>query len=169
MAEEPRIAVPATGEPACCGTTRRDVLRATAAAAVTGIAVAGLAACSAPASGPAETAAGAEGAAGAGEAPIVADPVTVGPVADIPVGGGKVFADQKMVVTQPQQGEFKVFDAQCPHQGCLVSGVERGAIVCRCHGSRFDIADGAPMSGPARSPLQALATPKVENGQLVLG
>src|SRR5262245_32133874 len=36
---------------------------------------------------------------------------------DIEVGGGEVFADQQVVVTQPKSGEFKCFTAVCSHQG----------------------------------------------------
>ena len=42
---------------------------------------------------------------------------------DIAVGGGAIFADEKVVVTQPTEGDFKCFTAICTHQGCLV--VER--------------------------------------------
>jgi Rieske Fe-S protein len=75
------------------------------------------------------------------------------PTSDIPVGGGKVFADEKIVVTQPRQGEFKAFSAVCTHQNCLVSDVRDGTIDCACHGSRFSIADGAVEQGPATRPL----------------
>lgn len=73
--------------------------------------------------------------------------------AEIPVGGGKIFADAKVVVTQPKQGEFKAFSAICTHQQCLVSTVSDGTINCPCHGSRFDISDGAVASPPATRPL----------------
>jgi Rieske Fe-S protein len=73
--------------------------------------------------------------------------------ATIPVGGGKVLTDQKVVVTQPTSGEFKAFSAVCTHQACLVSEVADGTINCACHGSRFDIATGAVKQGPATSPL----------------
>lgn len=36
---------------------------------------------------------------------------------DIPVGGGKVFGEQEVVVTQPKEGEFKGFSAICTHKG----------------------------------------------------
>lgn len=74
-------------------------------------------------------------------------------VAEIPVGGGKVFADQAVVVTQPQAGTFAAFDTTCPHQGCQVNEVTDGSISCPCHGSKFAVADGAPTDGPATSPL----------------
>ncbi|WP_030769468.1 MULTISPECIES: Rieske (2Fe-2S) protein [unclassified Streptomyces] len=69
--------------------------------------------------------------------------------ADVPVGGGKVFKEEKVVVTQPKAGTFKCFTAVCPHQGCLVSKVADGSIDCVCHNSKFAVADGAKISGPA--------------------
>lgn len=73
--------------------------------------------------------------------------------ADIPVGGGKVFAQQKVVVTQPEKGEFKAFSAICTHQGCTVNRVADGTIDCPCHGSRFRVTDGSVAHGPAVRPL----------------
>jgi nitrite reductase/ring-hydroxylating ferredoxin subunit len=75
--------------------------------------------------------------------------------ADIPVGGGKVFADRDLVVTQPVAGTFKAFSATCTHQGCTVAEVAGGTINCPCHGSRFGVADGAVKAGPAPRPLPA--------------
>ncbi|MEU9594803.1 Rieske (2Fe-2S) protein [Streptomyces sp. NPDC048219] len=72
---------------------------------------------------------------------------------DIPVGGGKIFDAEKIVVTQPQQGDFKAFSAVCTHQGCIVAEVRDGTIDCACHGSRFAITDGAVERGPATKPL----------------
>ncbi|MDG9726103.1 Rieske (2Fe-2S) protein [Streptomyces sp. DH41] len=76
--------------------------------------------------------------------------------ADIPEGGGKVFADQKVVVTQPAAGDFKAFSATCTHQGCAVKSVADGVINCPCHNSNFSITDGSVRSGPARKPLPAV-------------
>ena len=74
---------------------------------------------------------------------------------EIPVGGGKIFKDQKVVVTQPKKDEFKAFSAICTHQGCTVSTVSNGTIDCPCHGSRYRIADGSVAGGPAPKPLPA--------------
>lgn len=74
---------------------------------------------------------------------------------EIPVGGGKIFKDEEVVVTQPEQGQFKAFSAICTHQRCLVSTVSDGTINCPCHGSKFKIADGAVAHGPATRPLPA--------------
>jgi nitrite reductase/ring-hydroxylating ferredoxin subunit len=73
--------------------------------------------------------------------------------AAIPVGGGKVFGDQQVVVTQPTTGEFKAFTSVCTHQGCQVADVSEGTINCPCHGSRFDIATGEVQQGPATTAL----------------
>ncbi|MFE0701441.1 Rieske (2Fe-2S) protein [Streptomyces sp. NPDC058872] len=72
---------------------------------------------------------------------------------DIPVGGGKVLADKGLVITQPVAGEFKAFSSKCTHQGCAVSSVKDGVIVCPCHQSMFDVSDGSVKSGPATAPL----------------
>ncbi|CAM5604672.1 Rieske (2Fe-2S) protein [Streptomyces atroolivaceus] len=74
---------------------------------------------------------------------------------DIPAGGGTIFKDRKIVVTQPAAGEFKAFSAVCTHAGCIVSSVADGTIDCACHGSRFGIGDGAVEQGPATRPLPA--------------
>jgi Rieske Fe-S protein len=71
----------------------------------------------------------------------------------ISVGGGQVFADQEVVVTQPTAGEFKCFTAICTHQGCLVAGVSDGTINCDCHGSKYSIESGDVEEGPATFPL----------------
>jgi Rieske Fe-S protein len=76
-------------------------------------------------------------------------------VSDIPVGGGKIFNDQKVVVTQPAAGQIKAFSAVCTHQGCLVGSVGR-TIDCPCHGSKFSITDGSVVQTPANQPLPAV-------------
>ncbi|WP_324784832.1 Rieske (2Fe-2S) protein [Streptomyces sp. H51] len=75
--------------------------------------------------------------------------------ADIPEGGGKIFKDQGVVVTQPAAGTFKAFSAKCTHQGCAVSGIADGVIVCPCHKSEFSVADGSVKKGPATRALPA--------------
>lgn len=87
--------------------------------------------------------------------------------ADVPVGGGKIYGDEKVVVTQPTQGAFKAFTAVCTHQGCTVGSVRNGVIHCACHGSEFKIADGSVAKGPADKPLQEYPV-RVENGGIVV-
>jgi Rieske Fe-S protein len=91
----------------------------------------------------------------------------LGAAADIPVGGGTIFPDAKVVVTQPTEGEFKAFSAICTHQGCPVASVEDGLIDCPCHGSKFSIEDGSPQGGPATKPLGEIGV-DVKGGEISL-
>jgi Rieske Fe-S protein len=94
----------------------------------------------------ADTPAPAPAAAGGGGAEL-------GASSEIPVGGGKVFANNEVVVTQPVKGTFAAFSAICPHQGCAVDTVKDGTINCPCHGSKFKVADGSVAKGPATTGL----------------
>lgn len=87
---------------------------------------------------------------------------------DVPVGGGTIFKDRKVVVTQPEAGEFKAFSAVCTHAGCIVASVSDGTINCACHGSRFSITDAAVEAGPATRPLPAERI-TVEGDRIQLG
>jgi Rieske Fe-S protein len=88
---------------------------------------------------------------------------------DIPVGGGKIYAADDTVVTQPKKGEFKAFSATCTHQGCTVASISNGTINCPCHGSRYSIDDGAViraatgLTTATQDPLPAKAV-TVKNG-----
>ncbi len=77
--------------------------------------------------------------------------------ADVPVGGGVIMQNANFVVTQPTAGTYKAFSSVCTHQGCPVSEITNGAIVCTCHGSLFSVKDGSVISGPARRALAAAA------------
>lgn len=72
--------------------------------------------------------------------------------ADVPVGGGLIVAADSVVVTQPTEGDFKVFSATCTHTGCQVGSVS-STINCPCHGSAFDLSTGEVLGGPASAPL----------------
>ncbi|MEV5356721.1 Rieske (2Fe-2S) protein [Streptomyces sp. NPDC086081] len=135
------------------GPARRTVV---AAAGAAGLAVA-LTACGGSddgSSGSADSSGTAQGDQGAGSTPSSGGGGgALASTADIPEGGGKVFADQKVVVTQPTAGEFKAFSATCTHQGCAVKSIADGVINCPCHNSNFSITDGSVKSGPATKPL----------------
>jgi Rieske Fe-S protein len=161
------------------GTTRRVLLAAVGTAGAAGVCAA-LTGCAAygegndPAPAPAapKPAGGSQpaGSQPAGSAPggspaPAANADALAKTADIPVGGGKIFADQKIVVTQPKKGVFKAFSNVCTHQGCPVKEIANGTINCPCHGSEFAIADGAVVAGPAPKPLPAKSI-KVSGGSI---
>jgi nitrite reductase/ring-hydroxylating ferredoxin subunit len=75
--------------------------------------------------------------------------------ADIPVGGGNVFPELGVVVTQPEAGVFKAFSSRCPHMGNPIGSVSDGTVNCPSHGSKFDIATGEVKNGPAARALPA--------------
>ena len=139
--------------------TRRGVLRG---AAVSGLALPVLAACGGDAQ-PGTTAQTSDGSTGSTGGAGVA-------TTDVPVGGGTIVKDADenvFVVTQPTEGEFKAFSGICTHQKCPVTEVAGDEIVCNCHGSRYAIADGAVVQGPAPQPLAEL-TATVEGDQVVV-
>jgi len=103
----------------------------------------------------------------AGQATGAAMGTLLGLTTEIPVGGGKVFMDQKVVVTQPAKGVFKAFSAVCTHVGCICNQVANGTINCPCHGSEFKISNGAVVTGPAPTPLPG-RTIAVSDGKIML-
>ncbi|MGW0791935.1 Rieske (2Fe-2S) protein [Streptomyces sp. NPDC002911] len=97
----------------------------------------------------------------------IGDGLALARTADIPEGGGVVFADEGVVVTQPTAGTFKAFSSKCTHQGCAVKGIADGVINCPCHNSTFDAATGEATGGPATLPLPEKQI-RVENGSITL-
>ena len=91
----------------------------------------------------------------------------LGPISQVPVGGGRIFRTYKVVVTQPAAGTFKAFNAECTHAGCLVDSVLNGKINCPCHPGVFRIDDGSVVSGPPPRPL-APAMVSIQGDQLYL-
>jgi Rieske Fe-S protein len=92
----------------------------------------------------------------------------LGSASDVPVGGGVVYTEQEVVVTQPTEGDFLGFTAICTHQGCTVGDVSDGTINCPCHGSMYSIEDGSVVGGPAPAPL-ASENVSVQGQNVVLG
>ena len=142
-------------------TTRRAVLGGVAAVGAGAV----LAACGSdePTSTGGGDATSGDGGSG-GDAPAGGE---IGTTADVPVGGGTVFQKEKIVVTQPTEGDFKAFTAVCTHQGCTVGAVNGDTIQCNCHGSEYNAADGTVKKGPAP---KALAPKKitVEGDKLIV-
>ncbi|WP_034269164.1 Rieske (2Fe-2S) protein [Haloechinothrix halophila] len=135
--------------------------RRAAVAGVGALAVAGVAGVAACGNGD-----GGNGGGTGGDGP---DPGTVvGKASDVQVGGGAVFEDAEVVVTQPSEGEYQGFSAVCTHQGCIVDKVEGGTINCACHGSKFNVADGSVAQGPASDPLPKQQVKVNSAGEIVV-
>ncbi|MGI8649152.1 MAG: Rieske (2Fe-2S) protein [Rubrobacter sp.] len=101
-------------------------------------------------SAPEETSSGSNEPASSSEA-IVA-------TSEVPVGESYEFEDggQSAVLVHQENDEFVAYSAVCTHQGCTVAYRDT-ELVCPCHGSAFDLANGEPTAGPANSPLPRIA------------
>ncbi|MCX2183056.1 Rieske (2Fe-2S) protein [Streptomyces sp. SKN60] len=133
--------------------TRRTVLKGAALAGAAGL---GVAACST------------DSKLGHAENPTPTAPVALGAPDEIPVGGAKLYREQRLLVHCPAKGEYKAFSAQCTHAGCVLDKIEDNEGNCPCHGSRFDVTTGKALQGPATVPLPAVPV-RVENGRLIAG
>ena len=87
---------------------------------------------------------------------------------EVPVGGGIILADEKIVITQPSEGDFKAFTAVCTHQGLTVTSVEDGTIHCANHGSAFSAESGDVENGPAAAPLSEVPI-SVDGNRILAG
>lgn len=121
-----------------------------------------LAACAATTTGPASPKTDAQS--GAPSAPQ-----EVAKLSEIPVGGAisATLSGAGILLSQPQAGTVLAFSSVCPHQGCAVApaGAE---LECPCHQSRFDLATGDVLDGPAQRPLDAL-TVTVDGDTVLVG
>jgi Rieske Fe-S protein len=142
----------------------RTALETTRRGALAGIGVVGMAAAVAACGG------GSGGTSGSGSSDSggsSGDSSALGTTSEIPVGGGKIFTAEKVVVTQPTKGVFKGFSAICTHMGCTVDKIADGTIDCPCHGSEYSVTDAHVVRGPAPKPLPAKNI-KVANGTITL-
>ena len=129
---------------------RRSLLRGAAVVGVGGVAGFVVARTSVAADATATGAANAPGADTSGSGATLAE------LADVPDGGGLVLPGPRVVLTR-SGSTVHAFSATCTHQGCTVSDVTDGRILCPCHGSAFDAATGAVLTGPATRPLPPVA------------
>jgi len=140
------------------GLSRRSIVQGSAVAVVAG--VTGFAAFTARDAQPAVGTYGAGDSAGGGTKGDV-----LASLDQLPDGGALVLTDQQIVLVRSGE-EVRAFSAECTHQGCLLSGVRDGVLVCPCHGSRFDPATGDVVGGPARSALAPVSV-AVSDGSVV--
>ncbi|EME98884.1 Rieske (2Fe-2S) protein [Streptomyces mobaraensis NBRC 13819 = DSM 40847] len=138
-------------QPAPCCASRRTVLRGAALAGAAGL---GVTACG-----------GKEGDA-ASATPTA--PVELGAAGEVPVGGARLYREERVLVTRPKKDEYRAFSAVCTHAGCVVSKIEDSVAVCHCHGSKFDANTGKVLHGPASVPLPEVPV-RVTGDRLVAG
>src|SRR6187200_699294 len=79
------------------------------------------------------------------------------------------LADRKLRISIARVGDrLYAFDdlCTCADQSCPLSGglLTGTTIMCQCHGSRFDLASGAVVSGPATDALSVYEVREVEHG-----
>jgi nitrite reductase/ring-hydroxylating ferredoxin subunit len=67
-----------------------------------------------------------------------------------------VVDDTPVLLLRENDAFFAIHD-RCSHRGCSLSEgtLDGDAIVCGCHGSRFDRRDGSVLQGPATAPQPA--------------
>ncbi|MEV8512481.1 Rieske (2Fe-2S) protein [Dactylosporangium sp. NPDC051484] len=88
-------------------------------------------------------------------------------VGEVPVGGGVIVKDAVLVI-QPAKGTFKAYDAMCPHEGEIVDPPFDGNPIIQCprHNSKFKVADGSRVAGPALRGLKGIRV-EVRGGYVV--
>jgi Rieske Fe-S protein len=85
-------------------------------------------------------------------------------LSEVPVGGALIVKNARVVLVRDAAG-VHAFSATCTHQGCTVTDVRNGQIICPCHGSSFALSSGAVTGGPAPRPLPSV--PVVVEGDTV--
>jgi nitrite reductase/ring-hydroxylating ferredoxin subunit len=86
------------------------------------------------------------------------DWTAAGDASQVPVGRPtRVVAEETPVMLLRDAERWFALHDRCSHRGCSLSegSVEGDEIVCACHGSRFDLRDGAVRQGPATAPQPA--------------
>jgi thiosulfate dehydrogenase [quinone] large subunit len=82
----------------------------------------------------------------------------LGAASKVPVGHGATIqlpnSGDPGIVIQVKEGEWVCYDTVCPHAGCTVGWTPGSAVlVCPCHGSMFEVANGSVLGGPSPSGL----------------
>ncbi|MEJ8843725.1 FAD-dependent oxidoreductase [Lacibacter sp. H375] len=79
-------------------------------------------------------------------------------------GSGAIVSDglRKLAAYRDSKGELLVYNASCPHLGCVVQwNADEKTFDCPCHGSRFS-KEGTVVNGPAISKLKRITVKEPE-------
>jgi chlorite dismutase/nitrite reductase/ring-hydroxylating ferredoxin subunit len=90
---------------------------------------------------------------------------------EIPEGGSAlVYVAGEQVALFNAGGRFYAIGNRCPHaNGPLVDGALDGTtVICPLHGSRFDLATGEPLHGPANRPAKTFGV-RIKGGDVFVG
>jgi Rieske Fe-S protein len=88
-------------------------------------------------------------------------PFDVAAMAEIPVGGYKLFqyptADDPCILLRLGEDRFAAFDQRCTHLSCpVLFDAAARQLVCPCHAGYFSAEDGRPLAGPPKRALARL-------------
>jgi 3-phenylpropionate/trans-cinnamate dioxygenase ferredoxin component len=97
-------------------------------------------------------------------------PLTLGSISAVPQSGLTKFdAGGNEIAVANVEGTFYALSDICTHRGCSLSEGELDGttLECICHGSRFDLATGDVVQGPAERPVQVYPV-RVQGDALVV-
>lgn len=98
----------------------------------------------------------------------MAEFVIVAGAEDLKVGEMRAFEVRGAKIAVANVADtFYAFDDTCTHLQCsLAEGdLEEATVICPCHGSEFDVRNGAVLQGPAREPVETYEA-RIEGGSL---
>jgi 3-phenylpropionate/trans-cinnamate dioxygenase ferredoxin component len=102
----------------------------------------------------------------------MAEFVNVGTPDEVPEGEAKAFSvGGEEIAVARSGGTLYAFNDICTHRGCNLSmggEIDGTTITCECHGSEFDMSNGAVLEGPATEPIATYEV-REEDGQLQVG
>ncbi len=84
--------------------------------------------------------------------------MAIGPAADIPPGGVKLFTypteKDPCILVRKTNGELVAYSQKCTHLSCAVYySQEQNRLECPCHEGYFSIDTGRVLQGPPPRPL----------------
>lgn len=80
--------------------------------------------------------------------------------------GFYLVESEQVAIVRVSDSEYRAFTSICTHEGCDVSSVVDGILLCPCHGSEYDL-EGRPVAGPAEEPLTRYATTLDASGEIL--
>ncbi len=93
--------------------------------------------------------------------------VKIGRPEDFAPGSVTLLAKQKVFIVRTTEGSIHALSSVCTHLGCITGyRASERVIVCPCHGSKFNPANGSVVGGPAPQSLPSLELHLAHDGFL---